>query len=86
MSAKTHVLMESIKPILQGFLTEAVLALEAEVQRTPTNAEAWRFLGTVHAENDDDRQVCVYVPSGCLVTSLCIQTFTQICAWIIACH
>ena len=37
-------------------LTEAVLALEAECQRNPGNAEAWRLLGTVQAENDDDRQ------------------------------
>ncbi len=37
-------------------LTEAVLALEAEVQRSPSNAEAWRLLGKVQAENDDDTQ------------------------------
>ena len=35
---------------------EAVLALEAECQRSPSNAEAWRLLGTVQAENDDDQQ------------------------------
>ncbi len=40
-----------------GLLSEAVLALEAEVQRQPQNVEAWRLLGTVHAENDDDQQV-----------------------------
>lgn len=40
-----------------GLLSEAVLALEAEVQRQPNNVEAWRLLGTVHAENDDDQQV-----------------------------
>ncbi|CAL5229175.1 g12450 [Coccomyxa viridis] len=39
-----------------GLLSEAVLALEAEVQRQPQNVEAWRLLGTVHAENDDDQQ------------------------------
>ncbi|CAL8464869.1 g4404 [Coccomyxa elongata] len=39
-----------------GLLSEAVLALEAEVQRHPDNVEAWRLLGTVHAENDDDQQ------------------------------
>ena len=33
-----------------------MLALEAEVQRSPSNAEAWRLLGTVQAENDDDQQ------------------------------
>lgn len=40
-----------------GLLSEAVLALEAEVQREPQNVDAWRLLGTVHAENDDDQQV-----------------------------
>ncbi|KAK9799703.1 hypothetical protein WJX73_000203 [Symbiochloris irregularis] len=40
----------------KGLLSEAVLALEAEVQRNPRNAEAWRLLGTVQAENDDDQQ------------------------------
>ena len=33
-----------------------MLALEAECQRSPGNAEAWRLLGTVQAENDDDGQ------------------------------
>ena len=41
----------------RGVLTEAALALEAEVQARPDNAEAWRLLGTVQAENDDDQQV-----------------------------
>ena len=40
-----------------GLLSEALLAFEAEVQRNPQNVQAWRLLGTVHAENDDDRQV-----------------------------
>eukprot|EP00192_Tetraselmis_astigmatica_P006655 CAMPEP_0117683932 /NCGR_PEP_ID=MMETSP0804-20121206/20753_1 /TAXON_ID=1074897 /ORGANISM="Tetraselmis astigmatica, Strain CCMP880" /LENGTH=738 /DNA_ID=CAMNT_0005494737 /DNA_START=148 /DNA_END=2364 /DNA_ORIENTATION=+ len=39
-----------------GVLSEAALALEAVVQREPGNVEAWRLLGTVHAENDDDKQ------------------------------
>jgi hypothetical protein len=43
----------------RGVLSEAALALEAEVTAHPNNAEAWRLLGTVHAENDDDLQVCV---------------------------
>lgn len=29
-----------------------------QVRQHPGNAQAWRLLGTVHAENDDDRQVC----------------------------
>lgn len=40
-----------------GLLTEAVLALEAEVQRKPGNVPAWLLLGTIQAENDDDLQV-----------------------------
>ena len=43
--------------MLQGVLTEAALCLEAAVQRDPGSVEAWRLLGTVHAENDDDKQV-----------------------------
>ena len=42
-----------------GLLSEAALALEAECARSPANVDAWRLLGTVHAENDDDQQVCV---------------------------
>lgn len=41
----------------KGLLSEAVLALEAEVLKNPGNAEGWRFLGLAHAENDDDQQV-----------------------------
>ncbi|KAM7269429.1 hypothetical protein ACFE04_024926 [Oxalis oulophora] len=40
----------------RGLLSEAVLALEAEVLKNPGNAEGWRLLGISHAENDDDRQ------------------------------
>ncbi|MQL78333.1 hypothetical protein Taro_010745 [Colocasia esculenta] len=40
----------------KGLLSEAVLALEAEVMNNPNNAEAWRLLGITHAENDDDQQ------------------------------
>lgn len=40
----------------RGLLSEAVLALEAEVLKNPDNSEGWRLLGITHAENDDDRQ------------------------------
>ncbi|KAK7322426.1 hypothetical protein VNO77_25805 [Canavalia gladiata] len=40
----------------KGLLSEAVLALEAEVLKSPENAEGWRLLGIAHAENDDDQQ------------------------------
>ena len=35
---------------------EAGLALEAAVRAEPGLCEGWRLLGTVHAENDDDRR------------------------------
>lgn len=40
----------------KGLLSEAVLALEAEVLKNPDNAEGWRLLGVAQAENDDDQQ------------------------------
>ncbi|TVU05272.1 hypothetical protein EJB05_48430 [Eragrostis curvula] len=40
----------------KGLLSEAVLALEAEVLKNPDNAEGWRLLGVTNAENDDDQQ------------------------------
>ncbi|KAL6200529.1 hypothetical protein ACLB2K_030310 [Fragaria x ananassa] len=40
----------------KGLLSEAVLALEAEVLKNPDNSEGWRLLGIAHAENDDDQQ------------------------------
>ncbi|KAL8166122.1 hypothetical protein V2J09_007621 [Rumex salicifolius] len=40
----------------KGLLSEAVLALEAEIMKNPGNAEGWRLLGIAHAENDDDQQ------------------------------
>ncbi|BBN18341.1 peroxin-5 [Marchantia polymorpha subsp. ruderalis] len=40
----------------RGLLSEAVLALEAELLKNPENSEGWRLLGITHAENDDDKQ------------------------------
>ncbi|GBG64625.1 hypothetical protein CBR_g45681 [Chara braunii] len=40
----------------KGLLSEAILALEAEVLKNPTSVDGWRLLGIAHAENDDDRQ------------------------------
>lgn len=47
----------------RGLLSEAVLALEAEVLRNDSNSDAWHLLGATHAENDDDRQVGDALPS-----------------------
>ena len=44
----------------KGLLSEAELALEAEVLKNPDNAEGWRLLGIANAENDDDQQVKFY--------------------------
>lgn len=59
-SESSIIFMSKIMKVLcfcsQGVLTEAVLAIEAECQRSPNNAEAWRLLGCVQAENDDDSQ------------------------------
>ena len=40
----------------RGVLSEAALALEAAVRADTQLCEGWRLLGTVHAENDDDRR------------------------------
>ena len=47
-------LQEGIRLFRSGVLSEAALALEAAAAREPGSAQAWRLLGTVHAENDDD--------------------------------
>ncbi|XP_057474049.1 peroxisome biogenesis protein 5-like isoform X2 [Actinidia eriantha] len=49
-------LKEGQELFCKGLLSEAVLALEAEVLKNPENAEGWRLLGIAHAENDDDQQ------------------------------
>jgi len=49
-------LAEGIDLFRRGVLSEAVLALEAAAARAPGTVEPWRLLGTVHAENDDDRR------------------------------
>jgi len=53
----------------KGLLSEAVLALEAEVLKNPENAEGWRLLGIAHAENDDDQQVSL---SLLMVSHICV--------------
>jgi hypothetical protein len=50
---------QSLSGALSCFHPVAVL----QVRQHPENAPAWRLLGTVHAENDDDRQVSPLV--GC---------------------
>jgi peroxin-5 len=42
-----------------GNIAEAVYAFEAGVQKRPDNDECWRYLGSCHAENDEDKQAIV---------------------------
>ena len=49
---------DALKLYQEGDLSDAILAFEAEVQRNPNSSEAWRWLGTAHAENDEDK-MCV---------------------------
>lgn len=43
----------------EGNLREAIFAFEAGVQRRPENDECWRYLGSCHAENDEDKQAII---------------------------
>lgn len=38
-----------------GSLNDAILAFEAVVHRDPQSSDAWRWLGTAHADNDEDK-------------------------------
>lgn len=43
-----------IGKLSHGDVNEAILAIEAAVQKEPEFSEAWRLLGSTHSENDDD--------------------------------
>jgi len=47
-------LAEAMRLIAEGRDREALLALEAEVQRNPESSEGWRQLGQLYAELDQD--------------------------------
>lgn len=36
----------------EGRTQEAIVVLQAECQKQPDNAEAWRVMGTLYQEND----------------------------------
>ncbi len=42
----------------------AILSLEAEVQKNPENSEAWRRLGILHQENDEDEKALLCLKKG----------------------
>lgn len=64
----------------KGLLSEAVLALEAEVLKNPDIAEGWRLLGIAHAENDDDQQVIPFFMLNCTITrfSACLYDYNKV--------
>lgn len=45
---------EGLKLLQGGELKQAIQAFEAEVQKNPQNAEAWRYLGQAQAEHEDE--------------------------------
>jgi len=47
-----------------GLIPEAILALEAEVRSRPDSSEAWRRLGELHAECDNDIQAIAALYTG----------------------
>lgn len=47
-----------------GYVPEAILALEAEVQLHPASSDAWRRLGELHAECDNDIQALAALHTG----------------------
>ncbi|GAM24309.1 hypothetical protein SAMD00019534_074840 [Acytostelium subglobosum LB1] len=49
----------------KGLIADAIISLESEVMRNPTNSEAWMYLGMAHAENDKDQQAIT-----CLLKSI----------------
>ncbi|SPQ98402.1 TPR repeat [Plasmodiophora brassicae] len=49
-------MQEGLSLMKAGLLGDAVLAFEAEVQRSPNNVDAWRLLGQCNADNENDPQ------------------------------
>lgn len=43
----------------EGNIHYAIFAFEAGVQKRPENDECWRYLGSCHAENDEDKEAIV---------------------------
>merc|ERR1719253_1550795 len=50
--------------LAEGKDHDALLALEAEVQKRPDSSEGWRLLGETHASLDDDPQAIMCLKQG----------------------
>lgn len=50
--------------IASGEVADAILALEAELTRNPETSEAWRLLGRLHADNDEDSKAIAALSRG----------------------
>jgi len=47
--------MKVVKALIEDNKSqEAIICLQAEVQKNPDNAEAWRLMGQIYQENDQD--------------------------------
>ena len=49
-------LLASVDLIAQGKTSEAILAMEAHLQKNEKDAQTWRILGRLHQENDQDQK------------------------------
>ncbi len=49
-------LLASIDLIAQGKTSDAILAMEAHLQKNEKDAQTWRILGKLHQENDQDQK------------------------------
>ena len=57
--AHAHPFAKAQSLFTEGETSQAVLACEAELLRSPTNAAAWKLLGIAQAQNDNDQQACL---------------------------
>jgi len=61
---------EGLRLLRSGETQQAISAFEAELQARPDNAEAWRYLGQAHAENEAERQAI-----ACLLKAVSLDPY-----------